>query len=82
MAAPPRNALISELVDKKQYNIAFSIVGIAMDAGRMLGPAIMGYVVSNYGFKTGYAVMILIFMMYMLVVFILRGRIYSGKENT
>ena len=82
MAAPPRNALISELVDKKQYNIAFSIVGIAMDAGRMLGPAIMGYVVSNYGFKTGYAVMILIFMMYMLVVFILKGRIYSGKENT
>ena len=72
MAAPPRNALIASLCKRDSYALAYSIVGIAIDIGRILGPGIVGYIISLYGFNWGFITISMSLTAFILTLLILR----------
>jgi len=72
MAAPPRNALISILCEREVYNLAYSVVGIFIDIGRIAGPVIVGYVISQYGFNLGFIAISLFFIAFTLTLLVLK----------
>lgn len=78
MAAPPRNALIAILCNRNSYALAYSVVGIAIDIGRILGPGIVGYVISLYGFNWGFIAIATSLVFFMTSLLILKR---SLKKN-
>lgn len=72
MAAPPRNALIATLCNRDSYALAYSVVGIAIDLGRILGPGITGYVISLHGFNLGFIAISVSLAAFMLALSVLK----------
>lgn len=71
VAAPSRNALVSKLA-KEHYTIAYSIIGLAIDLGRITGPMIAGLVASMFGTEAGFTAIALISLAYGLAILTLR----------
>ena len=67
MAAPSRNALISRMVPKELYGVAYALVGLAADMGGALGPALIGYIIGKYGFQIGFTTLAAIYLVFTAV---------------
>ena len=64
VAAPPRNALISRLAPPSLYGVAFATIGIAIDIGSIIGPALSGYIIENYGFGPAFFFLSLVYIVF------------------
>jgi len=72
MAAPSRNALISTLCERRYLNMAYSLVGIFMDVGRIIGPTLVGSIISLYGFTYGFAAIAILYTIFIFTLIILK----------
>ncbi len=72
MAAPPRNALISTLCEREFYNLAYSVVGMFIDVGRIIGPVFIGYIIDLYGFSFGFITISLFLFAFILALLFLK----------